>query len=406
MTFERFIAKKFLPRDRSQYSGPLVGIATCSIALGVLVMIMSVCILRGFQREISNKVVGFGSHIVVKSYQVSNAYEETPISINRAEVNQIHSLPGVSRVQFFAQKGGMIKTQDQIHGIIMKGVDADYDSTFFAQNLVEGRLFDCHDTVPSNEIIISSTIAKKLGLSLDDKAKTYFWTQDTYRARALKVVGIYNTDLTEFDEHYIIGDLRQIQKLNGWDSTQTAGYEILVDDFRHLDAIAAQVLEVLGYDLTLSTIVEEYPSMFSWLDLLNSNITLIIAIMGLVCVVAVISALLIMIFEKTSTIGLLKTLGATNKNIRNIFLYKASGIILKGILIGESLGLALCLVQNRFQIVKLDSESYSMSSVPIDLSPALFLAIGIGTFSACLIALLLPASHISKIAPAKTIKTE
>ena len=406
MKFERFIAKKFLPKGQSKYSGPLVRIATYSIALGVLVMIMSVSILRGFQGEIRNKVVGFGSHIVVKNYQLSNAYEEVPVNSDRPEVQYIQAIPGVKHIQFFANKGGMIKTDDQIHGVIMKGVDVNYDSSFFAQNLVDGRLFDLSDTLPSNEVIISSTIAHKLKLQLDDKIRTYFWSGDTYRARALKVVGIYNTDLTEFDNHYIVGDLRQIQKLNNWEPNQVAGYEILVDNFSRLTPIANEILMTLGYDLSLTTIIDEYPAMFSWLDLLNSNIVLIIGIMALVCIVAVISALLIMIFEKTSTIGLLKTLGVTNKSIRKIFLYKSGQIILKGILIGEGIGLLLCLLQKQFKIVRLDSASYSMSFVPIDIAPVLFGVIGIGTFIVCIAAMLIPASYIAKINPAKTIKVE
>ena len=406
MFFERFIAKKFLPRDRNSYSGPLVSIATYSIALGVLVMIAATCILRGFQNEIQQKVVGFGSHIVVSSYAMGNTYEENPIAMDRPEVQLIQKVDGVHHMNFFASKGGMIKTEDQIHGIILKGVDPGYDSTFFASNLTEGRLFSFPDDRPSNEIIISQTIANKLGLAVGDKVRTYFWQGEMYRARAFEVSGIYNTDLNDFDDHYIIGDLRQVQRLNDWDSNMVAGYEILVDDFSHLQLIANNILGQMGYELTLTTIVDKNPALFSWLDLLNSNIVLIIIIMMMVCIVAIISALLIMIFEKTSTIGILKALGTTNHGISKIFLIKSSSIIGKGILIGDILAFLICDIQHKFNIVRLDSASYMMESVPIDLNIWTFVAISVGTLIVCLTALLIPTLYISHIEPAKTIKYE
>ena len=404
MTFESFIAKRFLPRDLGTYAGPLVSIATYSIALGVLVMVMSVCILRGFQGQIRQKVVGFGSHIVVTTYATGNAYEETPISTLRPEVSRIRNTPGVRHLSFFANKGAMIKTEDQIHGIIFKGVDSGYDSSFFAANLVEGRLFNFPVDKPSNQVIISQTVANKLHLTVGDKLRTYFWQNDNYRARAFQVSGIYSTDLSEFDEHYVVGDLRQVQNLNDWDSTQVAGYEILVDDFKHLDPIADNVIQQLGYDLTLATIVQQNPALFSWLDLLDSNIALIIAIMMLVCTVSIISALLIMIFEKTSTIGVLKALGATDSSVRKIFLLKSASIIDKGIVLGDALALLLGWIQHHYHIVHLDSASYSMDTVPIDLNPWIFIAISTATLAICLLALLLPTAYISRIEPAKTIK--
>lgn len=406
ISFERFVARRFLSKEGSSFSRSLVPIATCSIALGVTVMVMSVCILRGFQKEIEQKIIGFGSHITVKSYEVGQQFEEIPISTQRAEVERIKSLPQVSHLQFFASKGGMIKTPEQIHGVIFKGVDKGYDSTFFSQNIVAGRLFSFADTTASNEVIISQTIAKKLNINLGDKVRTYFWQGENYRARAFTVTGIYNTDLADFDEHYMVGDLRQVQRINGWDSTQVAGYEVLINDFDQLGKTANEVLQQLSYDLTLTSIVAENPTLFSWLDLLNSNIILILSIMGLVCAVSIISALLIMIFEKTAMIGIMKSLGASNHSIRNIFLLKSSGIIGKGILIGDLIAFVLCEVQSKFNIVKLDPASYSMSFVPIDLSGWLFVGVSLGTFIVCMVALLIPIRQITHINPAITIKSE
>lgn len=404
MTFERFIAKRFLPKDRNHFAGPLVEIATYSIALGVVVMIMAVSILRGFQNEISRKVVGFGSHIVVKSYELANAFEEIPISTARPEMEQLKAIPGVKHVQFFANKGGMLKTDDQIQGVIMKGLDKDFDTAFFSENLVEGRLPILDDTLVSNEVVISKTLADKLELAIGDKARTYFWQGDNYRARAFTIVGIYNTDLTDFDEHYMIGDLRQIQKINGWDDTIVAGYEILLDDFDQLSNVNNQVMDILGYDLMSQTIVESNLSLFSWLELLNSNIFLILTIMAIVCVVSIISALLIMIFEKTSMIGVLKTLGATSRSIREIFLIKAVKIITKGIVIGDLVAFALCYIQYHFKVVSLDGSSYSMTHVPIEMNLGIYLVISLCTIVVCMVSLLVPASYVATIDPAKTIK--
>lgn len=406
MKFETLITRRFLQKQQGGFSTSLVRIATWSVALGVLVMIMSVAILRGFQNEIRQKVVGFGSHIIVKSQFIGNGYDEIPISTLRPELQEIDQLDGVKHIQFFAEKGGMIKTDDQIQGVIFKGVDQQFDSTFFSSCMQEGRLFNLQDSTASNEVVISRTLANKLHLSLDDKLRTYFWQENSYRARAFKVVGIYNTDLTDFDNHYMIGDLRQIQRLNGWDDTLVAGYEVLIDDFSKLDRLGYEVASACDYDLIVTTIRQMNPALFAWLDLLNSNIALILAVMAVVCVVAVISALLIMIFEKTSMIGILKTLGANNTSIRSIFLRKSAEIVGRGLLFGNALALTLCLLQSKLHLIHLDSESYYMPYVPIDLNPWMFLLISAGTLAVCILALLIPATYIAKIDPAKTIRVE
>lgn len=425
MVFERFIAWRFMPRTKNGggFSGPLSVIAVVSIALGVVVMVMAVCILRGFQDEIASKVVGFGSHLTVSNFASSPAYQEEPIVLDSTLVERIQRVPGVRHIQYFATKGGMVKTAEQIYGIMFRGLSADYDTTFFASNLVEGRLPMLSDQVtellsdqvatqandsatPSTDVLVSSTIASRLRLKVGDKMRTYFWGGDTPRSRAFTVCGIYNTDLTEFDELYVVGDLRQVQRLNEWDERQVGGYEILVDDFDRLDAIARNVEHELPYDYSVQTIREANPALFAWLDLLNSNITLILVIMSLVCAVAIVSALLIMIFEKGRTIGLLKALGATNASVRRIFLIKASRLIAEGILIGDAVALALCVVQQRWQVVKLDAESYSMTHVPVDIDPMIFLLVSLGTLVACLLALLLPAAYISHITPAQAVKIE
>lgn len=404
MQFERFIARRFMPRrgDTSGFSGPLSGIAVAGIALGVTVMVMAVSILRGFQKDITDKVVGFGSHITVTSYDRIQAYAESPVSLDSALLEAMRATPGVKHVQCYASKGGMVKTEDQIYGIVLRGLDKDYDTTFFAGCLTEGSL----PRIPSNEVLISSTIGSKLGLKVGDKMRTYFWQGDSYRARAFTVSGIYNTDLTEMDELYVVGSLATVQKLNDWDSTQVGGYEVLVDDLEELDRTASRILAVLPYDLMLTTVTQAHPALFSWLDLLNANITLILAIMCLVSAVAIVSALLIMIFEKSATIGLLKALGACNQSVRRIFLIKSMRLILWGIALGDALALALSAAQQQWQMVQLDAESYSMSHVPVLIDPWVYVLVSAGTLAICLLALLLPVATVSRISPARTMRVE
>lgn len=392
-----------MPRkgEGRSFSGPLSVIAVAGIALGVTVMIMAVSILRGFQQDITDKVVGFGSHLTISSYDRLHAYAEVPVDLDTALLDSLRATGGVRHVQCYATKGGMVKTDEQIYGILLRGLSDDYDTTFYSSCLVDGRL---HSS--PNEVLISSTIAKKLKLKTGDKMRTYFWQGDNYRPRAFTVCGIYNTDLSEMDELYVIGQLATVQRLNDWDSNQVGGYELLVDDFRSLDATAGRILRYLPYDLMLTTITQAHPALFSWLDLLNTNITLILAIMCLVSAVAIVSALLIMIFEKSATIGLLKALGATNASVRRIFLLKASGLIAGGIVIGDVVALVLSVMQSHWQLVRLDPESYSMSHVPVLVDPWVYLGISAATLAVCLLALLLPTAGISRIQPASTMKTE
>ena len=413
MSHHSFIAQRILPRGRRGFSGTLVHVATASVALCVVVMILSIAILRGFQNEIERKVAGFGSQIVVRSYQTEDAVTIAPISTDRAEYTKLTQVPSVEHIQSFAEKGGMLKTEEQIHGIILKGVDRHYDTTFFFESLQEGHLPDfLHGDTSKrakNEILVSRRIADKLKLGIEDKVRAYFWQGDNYRARMFVVAGIYNTDLSDFDEHYLLGDLSQVQKLNGWDSNLVDGYELLMPSVPHkqLEYEAREtLLPLLGYDLTVLTLTQRNPTLFAWLDLLNSNIWLIIGIMTLVCIVSIVSTFLIIIFEQTTNIGVLKTLGCSNGSIRRVFLIISGRIIMWGILIGNALALTLCLLQKHFSIISLDPESYSMSFVPIELNALYFIVISIGTLLVSLLAILLPASYISKINPAKTVKWE
>ena len=412
MSFERFIARRFMPRRGREggFSGPLSSIAVVGIALGVVVMVMAVSILRGFQDDISGKVAGFGSHMTVTSFAPSEAYADNPVAVDSSLLEALRSVPGVRHVQCFATKGGMVKTDEQIYGIIFRGLDSGYDTSFYHSCLVEGRLpvvgTQDSTSAASNDVLISTTIGSKLGLKVGDKMRTYFWSGDNYRSRAFTICGIYNTDLAEMDELYVVGDLRQVQRIEGWGDSLVGGYELLVSDFDNLDATASRVAGVLPYDLQLRTIVEQHPALFSWLDLLNANIALILTIMCLVSAVAIVSALLIMIFEKSATIGLLKALGACNAAVRRIFMLKAAGLIATGVAIGDGVALALSVAQSRWHLLTLDPESYSMAYVPVEIDPWVYVAVSLGTLAVCVAALLLPAAHISRVSPAKTMRVE
>ena len=406
MRYERLIARRFLGQQSGRFSRPLVRTATWSVALGVAVMVLSVCILRGFQKNITSKVTGFGSHIVVRSQAVGHYYEPVPLSVERDDVARLHTVEGVRRVQAVASMGGMVKTDEQIEGILFKGIGTDYDTTFFASCLVEGRMPCVSDSLASTEVLLSVTLSRRLGLGLGDKVPTYFWQEGSYRARVFRVVGLYRTDLTDFDDHYLVGDLRQVQRLNGWAPDEVSALELLVENFGLLDRTAEAVYDAVQYDLTVETIVEDNAATFAWLRLLNSNIILILVVMAAVCVVAVISSLLIMIFEQTQMIGVLKTLGATNRSVRHIFLLKATAIAGKGIVAGDLIAAVLSGLQVRFRLIGLDSESYSMSYVPVDINGWVYVLVSAATLAVCIAAMLLPASHIARVTPSRSLRFE
>ncbi len=406
MKYEHLIAQRFLQRDKHNFSRPLVNIATYTIALGIVVMIMAVSILRGFQQNITDKVTGFGAHITVHSQAWTADYDDAYITMSPSEADALRHLPLIANIQPTATKGGMLKTDSQIQGIILKGIDHTFDTTFFARNLVSGHLPATGDTNATNQIIISQRLAQKMDLNLGDKARTYFWADNTYRARALLVTGIYNTDLAEFDDHYIIGNIDLIRRLNNWPPDAASAYEINIRNFSQLDQALALVKDNTPFNLAVHSIVEQQPSMFAWLNLLNSNIILILIILAVVTSASIVSALLIMIFEKTAMIGLLKTLGATNRSIRHIFILKANTIILKALILGNAVAAALCLIQHHLHILRLDPESYSMPYVPIDPNPLIFILVSIATAAIANAALLIPTTAIAHIHPAKTTRQE
>jgi lipoprotein-releasing system permease protein len=404
MNTEQFIARRLIKGGPGSFSAPVIRIAIISVALGLAVMIVSVAIVTGFQRQIREKIVGFGSHIQIAKFDSNNSFEFEPISKNQAFYSTLAKTEGIKHIQVFATKAGIIKTADQIQGVVFKGVGADFDWSFFNNKLIAGKLFSTRDTAASNSVLISQNLADLLKIKVGDPLRMYFIIDNMARARRFNVSGIYNTGLAEFDLKFIFGDIRQIQKLNGWGADSISGFDVYINDFNQLDKMGKIVYNAVGYDLNTKTIRDLYPQLFDWLDLQDMNVIIILVLMVLVSGMAMISTLLILILERTSMIGVLKALGARNLSIRRIFLYNAAYIVGKGLLFGNIAGIGICLVQKYTGIITLPQESYFMSVVPINIDIIHILLLNAGTLAACTLMLLLPSFIVARISPVKAIR--
>ncbi len=407
MNLEYFIAKNIIKGDNrsKKFTKPIINISIIAIALGIVVMIIAMSIVAGFQREIRNKVIGFGSHIQITSYDSQNSYEANPIDKNQDFYPDIDSIEGIKHIQVFANKPGIIKTKEEIYGVVVKGVGSDFDWTFFNENLVEGNAFIVSDSAKQNDILISNAIAKKLKLQVDDKVFVYFIQQNgQMRPKNFVVKGIYQTDMEGFDNLYVIADIAHIQKRNNWTASQVGGFEVLIDNYDQIDEMGEVVYENIGYELHSSTIKEQNPDIFSWLSWQDYNVNVIIILMIIVAIINIVSALLILILERTNMIGILKALGMPNWNVRIIFLYNAGYLILKGLFWGNLLGILACIVQQQFGFLKLPQESYYVSQVPIELNFYLIGLLNLGTLFICMLMLIIPSLVITKISPVKAIQ--
>jgi len=410
---EYFIAKRIhFQQGKKNISRPAVRIATIGIALGLTVMLISVAVVIGFKNEIRNKTIGFGGHIQITNFDNNNTYMMNPIKMDPSLIKKISSLDGVKHVQKFATKPGIIKTEKEFQGIVIKGIDANFDWDFFEANLVEGRIIDSTQNSPKNEVIISKYLANLLGLKLDDSFFTYF-IQDQVRARKFKIVGIYATNFIEYDKLFIISDMRHVQALNDWDSTSFSGLEVLITDFDRIDitgqavyAATANKFNAEGNTYTTQTIKEINPQIFSWLDLLDMNVWVILFLMLAVSGFNMISGLLILILERTTMIGILKSMGANDWSIRKIFLYHSFFLVSKGMFWGNMIGLTLCAIQYFTGIIPLDPEAYYVATVPISFNWLYIVLLNLGTLLASLLMMVGPSYLITKINPAKIIRYE
>lgn len=411
---ELFIAKRihFSKEGDRQVTPPAVRIAMIGIALGLAVMILSVAIVIGFKKEVRNKVIGFGSHIQITNFDNNSSFESTPIAVSDSLLQALNAFPGVRHVEGYATKMGIMKTDNDFQGVVLKGVDAGYDWSFFKNNLKEGELLTIDPDKASTDVVISRYLSDLLGLKLGDSFLTYF-VQEDVRARKFTITGIYETGFLDYDKLFVLADIKQIRRLNGWDKDQVSGLEILVDNYDDLDRIAEDMYfdlvekqDRLGNTYFTRSVKEMNPMIFNWLDVLDINVIVILILIFAVAGFTMISGLLIIILERTNMIGILKALGENNTSIRKIFLYISFFLIGKGMLWGNVIGITICLIQSHFRILTLDPSIYYLDAVPIDLNIFSLLLLNIGTLCASMLMMLGPSYLITKIDPAKSIRFE
>lgn len=415
MNFPLFIAKR-INADKSekrQVSRPAIRIATLGVAIGLAVMIISICVVLGFKHSIRDKVIGFGSHITVANFMTLQTSEQYPIQIGDSMMNVLKGIHGVKHVQRFAMKQGILKTDNDFLGVMFKGVGPEYDTTFIVQNLKEGHMPLFSDKKSSQQIVISRHIADKLKLKCGQRLFAYFINHQGVRTRRFTVSGIYESNLKHFDESICFTDLYSANKLNGWEHDQYSGAELTVEDFNQLNAITAntrelvnKTLDTYGETYSSQNIIEMNPQIFSWLDLMDLNVWMILALMICVAGVTMISGLLIIILERTQMIGILKALGTRNRQIRHTFLWFSAFIIGRGLLVGNIIGIGLVAIQHFTGIIKLNPQTYYVSTVPVEFNFLLILALNLATLIICVFVLIAPSYLISHIHPAKSMHYE
>lgn len=415
MNLPLFIAKRIYgdQGDKHKVSRPAITIATAGVAIGLAVMIVSICVVLGFKHTIQAKVIGFGSHIQVTNFVAQTETEQYPIAASDSVMGAIRNIDGVKHAERFAYKQGILKTDSNFLGIVLKGVGPEWDSTFIHENMVSGSIPRFSDEASSNKILISQSIANKLNLKQGQRVFAYFIDNNGVRIRRFTIAGIYQTNLSQYDSYMVFTDLNTTIKLNGWNPDQVSGIEVTVNDFNHVDDVEHQFIRQInkrmdhyGETYTSQTIKDINPQIFRWLDLLDMNVWIILALMTAVAGVTMISGLLIIILERTTMIGILKALGARNKTIRHLFLWFATFIIGRGLIIGNIIGLGACFLQQHFGIVKLDPATYYVNTVPIEFNVPLLVLLNVATLLISVLVLIGPSYLISHIHPAKSMRYE
>lgn len=405
-SFSFFVGTRILKPHGKSFSGPIIRVSIISLVLGLSVMIISLAVLIGFKKEIRDKLSGFTGHIRITKYDSNPSLELPPMITDSLDFDEIRSVEGVKKVESFVTKAAIIRTEEEMQGLMVKGVGNDFDSTFFSENLVDGRIPDFYQDRKTDGVLISREIANLLDLNLEDRLRVYFVNSETgkLRGRRFVVSGIYRTSVEEFDERFMLADIRHLQKLNNWEKNQVSGVEVYVDDFDQMSQIEEAVYKIVPFDLNTENIRERYPQIFDWLQLQDINVIVILVLIILVSTVSMISTLLVLIIERTRMIGVLKALGAQNKQIRRIFLIQAAYIIIIGLIIGNALGLGLAGLQKQFGFFRLDAETYYMSVVPIHLDLISILTLNLGTLILILLFMLFPSWVTSRIEPSKSIR--
>ncbi len=415
MNLPLFIAKRIYGRhqDKKKVSRPAITIAIAGITIGLAVMIVSISIVLGFKHTIRNKVIGFGSHIQVTNFMSQMSSNYYPIVMNDSMMNVIRNIPEVTHVERFAYKQGILKTDSDFLGVMFKGVGPEFNPSFIQQNLIEGTVPLFSDEKSGNKLLISKNMADKLKVKAGERIFAYFIDDAGIRVRKFTILGIYQTNLNQYDEYICYADLYTVVKLNGWAADQASGAGVMVKDFERVNEVESHFIKKInktedsyGETYSSQTIQDINPQIFSWLNLLDLNVLIIIILMMVVATVTMISGLLIIILECTNMIGVLKALGATNRSIRHVFLWVSAFVIGQGLIIGNVIGFAIILLQKQFGILKLDPTVYYINAVPVEINIPLFLMLNILTFVFCVFVLIAPSYLISHISPTKSIRYE
>jgi lipoprotein-releasing system permease protein len=412
MNLPYFIAQRLIKgrREGTSFSRPINVIAIVGIAVGLAVMILAVSILTGFKQQIREKVAGFGAHIQIMNFDSNISFETAPISTKLDFVPKIKNLPGIKHVEVFGTKAGIIKTDENIQGVVLKGIGSDFDWSYFSSNMVDGSVITVTDTATTTKVIISKKISDMLKLKTGDSFAMHF-IQDPPRMRKFTISGIYETSLEEFDKIYVFCDIGHIRKLNGWEDDQVSGFEIFINDFDQLNYMTQAVRDAVGYKITedetkvsVKNIRTKYPQIFDWLNFQDMNVVIIIILMLVVAGFNMISGLLILILEKTNMIGVLKALGSQDKIIRRVFIYQAAYLITKGLFWGNLIGIGLAFLQLKTGLLSLNPVTYYIKTVPVNLNFTHIILLNTGTMAVIILMLLIPSQLVSRITPVKAIR--
>lgn len=404
MNFPFFLAKRIIGAGKRTFSKLIVRVGVGAIAIGIAAMILAVAVLNGFKGEVTGKQRGFFGDIDITKYDLNQSFENTPFVLRNDKLAEVEDIPGVEGIQRYATKAGIINVNGEVEGVVLKGIDESYDQTFLSSVLVAGNPIDFSDTTRMlTQVVISNYTASRLHLEVGDDFIMYF-VQEPIRRRKLEIVGIYNTSAEELDKVYVVGALPLIQRLNGWDTVEVGGYEVAVTDFARVNDITEQINDILPLEVDAISLSDRFPELFQWLDMLDANPQIILILMMVVSIINMISALLIIILERTNMIGVLKALGYTNGGLQQVFLYNAAYLIGLGLLIGNAVGLGLYFFQATTHYIKLDEASYYVSYVPVSISFLEALALNVGLLVVSLLVLLIPSYLISRVSPVKAIQ--
>ena len=421
MNFSNYIAQRILNKgqEKKNISSPIVKIGIIGISLGIAVMIITMAVVTGFQKQIIEKITTFTAHLQINDYDQNQSLEPNPISFDKALLKTIANTPNVKHIQSFATKNGILKTKTENEGVVLKGISEDFDWSYLKPYISEGSVLNIKSDSITKDIFISKTLADKLHLKLNQKLLVYFMTKkklaDTTvssqqfidyepRVKDFYVKGIFNTGFSDFDKSLVFVDLKQIQKINYWKEDEVAGYEVYLNNFELLDQSLLTVNDVVGYKYTVASVKQIQSAIFNWLQMIDLNAIIIITLMVLVAAINMISALLILILERTSLVGILKSLGLANGSVRKIFFFVSIQLLIKGLIYGNIIGIGFCLIQTYFKVATLNPATYYLEYVPINLSIIHILLINLGTIITCLIMMFLPTLILNKITPIKAIR--